>query len=363
MRGIWPRAASLAAVALIVSGCAAVQQGQSQASPSESPSSSPSGSSPAATPSGAPIAITNANFHPGEVSFTYKPNLALAASGGAGSYTWSVSAGSLPDGLTLTQNGSVYGEPTAAGTFHFTVQVADSAGATAAIARSVAIAPRIAATLIPACAHSCAVEVGCATVCGTYGTLSGGAGPFTYALQQGGYVPTGTKVSKSGFSLAGTFTAVAKYWQFTVLVTDSSGGAATITPTFYVFPHLSFSGAAKCFGDYLTPCSVKIPYSGGTPGGVPKVAVVGFGRICPTLLFCYPTPTAPPPSLATIAAGGYVTVSVLKACGYLPGGPAGCPSGWYGVVFLNLTDRSPCSAGKYCVSPGAEAVTVEIAGS
>jgi hypothetical protein len=355
---MWVRVALLAALVLVVSSCAGVQN-QAQASPAESPSSSPAASpAPSATPEAAAVAITNADFHPGEVGFTYSPSLALAATGGSGTYTWTVGGGALPAGLTLSSNGSVYGDPAVAGTFNFTVQVTDSEGATAAAARSVAIAPAIKATLIPACALHCSVEVGCVAVCGTFGTLSGGAGPFTYSPQPGGYVPLGTTVSRSSLALTGTFTAVAKYWQFTVLVTDSSGGAAAITPTFYVFPHLSLARSATCKGDYNTSCSVRIPYSGGTPGGTPKVNITGYGQYCSTS--CYPKPTAPPPSFVMTVGGGYVTVSVQRACGYP--GIAGCPAGWGGVLYLGLADQSRCGAGTYCSSPGPTALSIEIVG-
>lgn len=49
----------------------------------------------------------------------------LAASGGTPPYTWSVTQGALPSGLTLL-NGVLSGTPSAAGGFTFTVRVADS---------------------------------------------------------------------------------------------------------------------------------------------------------------------------------------------------------------------------------------------
>ncbi|MCP5559197.1 MAG: hypothetical protein H7A55_15735, partial [Verrucomicrobiaceae bacterium] len=56
----------------------------------------------------------------------------LAATGGSGTgYTWSVSAGSLPTGITLSAAGVLSGTTAVNGTFNFTAQVTDSAGATA----------------------------------------------------------------------------------------------------------------------------------------------------------------------------------------------------------------------------------------
>ena len=50
----------------------------------------------------------------------------LAAGGGTAPYTWSVSAGALPAGITLGGTGVLSGTATAAGTANFTVQVSDS---------------------------------------------------------------------------------------------------------------------------------------------------------------------------------------------------------------------------------------------
>jgi hypothetical protein len=51
----------------------------------------------------------------------------LSAAGGAGPNTWSVSAGSLPAGLTLNAStGEISGTPTARGTFSFTITVSDT---------------------------------------------------------------------------------------------------------------------------------------------------------------------------------------------------------------------------------------------
>src|SRR5579862_7961688 len=53
------------------------------------------------------------------------------ASDGIAPYTWSISAGSLPNGLTLTPSGdtttaTISGTPTTTGSYSYTVQVTDS---------------------------------------------------------------------------------------------------------------------------------------------------------------------------------------------------------------------------------------------
>ncbi len=52
----------------------------------------------------------------------------LAASGGTPGYTWSLTSGSLPSGLTLSSAGLLSGTTTAGGSYSFTVKVTDSAG-------------------------------------------------------------------------------------------------------------------------------------------------------------------------------------------------------------------------------------------
>jgi uncharacterized protein (TIGR03437 family) len=87
---------------------------------------------------GAVLSITTTSLPGGTVGTAYSAT--LQASGGTLPYKWSVTAGSLPAGLTLNQSsGALSGTPTTAGSFSFTVQVADSANATATIALSITI--------------------------------------------------------------------------------------------------------------------------------------------------------------------------------------------------------------------------------
>ena len=55
----------------------------------------------------------------------------LAATGGTGTYTWTITSGALPPGLNWS-NGTISGTPTAAavaGTYSFTAQAADTQNA------------------------------------------------------------------------------------------------------------------------------------------------------------------------------------------------------------------------------------------
>jgi hypothetical protein len=319
----------MAVAVLLVAGCELrPPTAQNSSSPQVSPSPSPEPT---------PIAITTPSFHSGEVTIAYPP-VALAATGGTPPYQWTLGAGALPGGLTLSADGSVSGTPTAGGSFNFTAHVADTRGASADAPTSISIVAAPSASLTSACSQYCSVEQGCDSTCGAFGTVSGGTAPYTYTLL-GGYVPHG--VSLSGLALAGTFTTPAKFWQFTVQVTDSLGATSTIAPTFYVYPHISLSGGI-CSGNFITGCTVSLPYAGGTPGGTPSVAVVG--NAAPDVRGCWSATGGPGPAGATVtASGGLVKVTI----------PKGMINGYGAVWTLVLTDQSLCGSGARCTSPGA----------
>ncbi len=318
----------MAALVLIVSGCAAVQN-QSSVSPSPLPSQSPS-------PSPVALAITSAGFHAGEVGVAYAP-VTLTASGGTPPFTWRVSAGVLPGGLAIGSDGTVGGKPSRAGSFHFTLQVADSAGAKVAVARSVGIAPALKLSLIPACATHCSVEVGCVNVCGRFGTAAGGRPPYRYALTQG-FVPTGT--SQSGLSLTGTFAGSPSRWQFTVAVTDSLGVTKLITANFLVYPHISVSDATCSVSSLTLTCTRQLWYVGSIPGELPTVTATSWSTTdCKVPAVCLPRP-----ALSAIVQPGLVTVTLTFA----PSWPA-----YTGTLKLLITDKDLCGAGNYCSAKAA----------
>ena len=73
-----------------------------------------------------PVIIITFNLSPGWAGEIYSDT--LEATNGATPYTWSISSGSLPDGLSLnTATGEISGIPTTEGTVDFTVKVTDSA--------------------------------------------------------------------------------------------------------------------------------------------------------------------------------------------------------------------------------------------
>ena len=87
-----------------------------------------------------PLAITfpSTCCNAGTVGSSYLQN--FFSSGGVSPFTWTVAAGQLPPGVTLTGS-HLGGTPTAAGTFPFTIKVTDSAGNHATESGSITISP------------------------------------------------------------------------------------------------------------------------------------------------------------------------------------------------------------------------------
>lgn len=83
------------------------------------------------------LMVTTTSLPDGTVNSAYRAS--LRAAGGVTLYTWSVSSGSLPAGLTLSPSGAFAGTPTDTGTFDFTVLVTDSALQPATVSQALSI--------------------------------------------------------------------------------------------------------------------------------------------------------------------------------------------------------------------------------
>lgn len=80
-------------------------------------------------PSGSQVTLACVSATTGTVGTAYSSS--LAAAGGTPGYTFSITAGALPSGLTLNATtGAITGTPTAAGAFNFTAKVVDATGTT-----------------------------------------------------------------------------------------------------------------------------------------------------------------------------------------------------------------------------------------
>ncbi|HKV87636.1 MAG TPA: hypothetical protein VJT78_06530, partial [Candidatus Dormibacteraeota bacterium] len=222
MRGTWFwRPLALPAALVLFSACANPFVGQAKSPVLTAPSANPSPTPlAAATPTG-PLTASAPSLKVGEVNAVY-PQLAFSATGGRPPYQWTVYAGAPPPGMSLGTDGSLNGSPTAAGTFKFVAQVADSGTSTATAPGQIVIKPALVASLLPPCATACAVEIPCADVCGLFGTVNGGVAPYTYSVTSG-TVPSGTALANNAFRLTGFFRGGPGFLQFTASVKDGLG--------------------------------------------------------------------------------------------------------------------------------------------
>ena len=172
------------------------------------------------TPLGPP-AISTSSLPQGSVNAFYTAS--LTATGGQAPYSWSVTQGNLPAGLTLNgATGVISGTPTTLGTASFTVQVRDSQPTPASAQANLSIA-------ITNSFKVTTSELPNGTVGTPYqATLSAGGGvpPYTWSLVSGS-LPLDLTLSTSGV-ISGTPTA-AGTWSFTVQVADSQSQMATAT--------------------------------------------------------------------------------------------------------------------------------------
>lgn len=169
----------------------------------------------------APVVVVAPTSVPGATVGTAYATTNITASGGTAPYTFSVSAGALPAGLTLSSAGGLSGTPTAGGTFNFTVNAADSSGAPGPYNGSQAYTLTVAAPAITLPATTLSNGTVGSAYAATLNAATGGTAPYTYAVASGA-LPAGVTLSGSG-ALSGTPTAGGTF-NFTVTATDSSTG-------------------------------------------------------------------------------------------------------------------------------------------
>jgi hypothetical protein len=159
----------------------------------------------------------------GEVSAVYAAT--LTQSGGVGPFTWVVSSGTLPNGLSLSSSGTIGGTISASatpGTFSFTAKVTDSQGNNV-VSGTLSITVDSALTITPP-AFPLGI-VGSAYAAPAFSASGGSGSGYTYAVASGS-LPTSLAITPGTGVISGTPT-VAGTFTFAVKVTDSLGLSAT----------------------------------------------------------------------------------------------------------------------------------------
>ena len=253
-----------------------------------------------------PLTITTASI-PG----TWTRNapytaVTLLATGGTSPYSWSVSIGSLPTGMTLSTAGVLAGTPTTAGSFIFTVQATDGntlAPATATRQYTIVINELLAITTTT-------------LVNGTSGVLynqslakSGGTTPYSWGVKAGSSLPAGLSLDPVNGTITGIPTA-AGTTTFTVTLTDASGAKVEQALTLTVISPIAITQPASQLMAVNAPYSLTLATTGGK---TPLTWTVTAGSL-PTGLTLNPS-TGVISGTSTVTGNFAATIQVIDAEG------------------------------------------------
>ena len=206
----------------------------------------------------APVKITISTLPDGVVNAAYSTS--VTATGGLGALTWSVSAGTLPGGLTLSSSGSLTGSVTTAGSYTFTITVRDTSSPalsaqqpfTLLIAQPLVIASPVFPDAVVGKPYSFTL------------TSTGGTSPENWSLAAGA-LPPGLTLTSAGL-LSGTPSAASPTgYSFTLTVSDSASPAQTLSSSFTVRVAnvLTITTMALPGGDVNAAYSTNLAASGG----------------------------------------------------------------------------------------------------
>jgi uncharacterized protein (TIGR03437 family) len=213
-----------------------------------------------------PVSVTTPS--PIDATLGISRTVVMTASGGVGSYVWYVASGSqLPPGFTLdTISGFLSGTPTTLGTFNFSVQAIDNAGATGTGALVMIVRPPLAITTASPGPNGMVGASYSLTL-----AASGGYPPITWTVDSG-TLPAGLSLDSAAGTLSGTPQAAGAF-SFVIRATDSTKATTTkpfslaITPAaagvLLSVTTLNFSAASG--GDAPAPQSIAVISTGDQP--------------------------------------------------------------------------------------------------
>jgi len=220
--------------------------------------------------------IVLGNLSNGTVGTAYHDSI-TNVSGGTAPFTYAITTGSAPAGLTLAANGALAGIPTTAQIDTFTVTVTDAGGCQ----------DNHQYILTMSCPT---ISVGTLEQAGTVGTAyshtynaSGGTAP--YAFTSSGTLPTGLTLSGAGV-LSGLPTVAGSY-PFSVTATDHYGCSVTVFDTVnMVCPAITVSPSTLpnlydsiAFSQKFTSAGGNAPYAYSLTGSVPPGLVMSHDTL------------------------------------------------------------------------------------
>ncbi|MGI8525259.1 MAG: putative Ig domain-containing protein [Pseudolabrys sp.] len=272
----------------------------------------------------------------------------VTASGGTGPYTFALSSGSLPAGLSLDSAGNLTGTPTGSGPSTFTVRATDTVNNTGTRSDTINVGSNILTVTPPTLPN------------GTQGApyrqtlgASGGTGPYTFAVTSGA-LPTGLSLAAGGV-LSGTPSASGPF-TFTVRATDSvfNIGSNSYTVTISATPltlspsSLPAGTVGNAYNQTITASGGTAPYnyvvlSGALPSGLSFNPGTGAITGTPTAAGSYSFTVQATDSAATTGTRAY-TINVGSSI--LAVSPASLPAGTKGTAY-NQTVTASGGTGPY----------------
>lgn len=219
------------------------------------------------------VSVSPATLPNGAVTAAYSQT--LAASGGVAPYSFAVTAGALPAGLTLSAGGVLSGTPTAGGTFNFTATATDSSPFPGPFAGSRAYTLVVTPPTIALPATGLAGGTVGSAYSASITVASGGTAPYSYAVTAGA-LPGGLSLNAATGAIIGTPSSAGTF-NFSITATDSSTGTGPYTATqSYAITVTDIPPVANAMSLTVAYNAAATPVTLNITGGVPtSVAVAG----------------------------------------------------------------------------------------
>jgi len=276
---------------------------------------------------------------------TYKSaySASIAATGGAGTLTYSQLSGALPTGVVLASTGAVTGTPTVVGNFSFTVQAADAFGDAGTQALTLKVSyPALAVTPLTAPTGYVGSTYTSTTLAATGGSGTG----YAWSLASGSAMPAGLGLSTAGV-ISGTPTT-AGTTSATVVVTDSASNTANLGISIVVKPAVSITTATTLPVAYVgTVYSQTLAATGGSGTGYTWTVTggstlpAGLALSSAGVLSGTPTATGTPSFTVTVTDSASNTASATFSMTIDPGvsitAATTLPGGYQGTAYPSAT--------------------------
>lgn len=256
----------------------------------------------------------------------------LASVSGIGALTYSLSAGSLPAGLSLSADGVLSGTATAAGTSSFTLQVADSSAPAQTATKTCSITVN-AAVVAPTITAACPLPNAVLNTAYSTTLTATGTGPIVWSLT-GGALSGALSLSPAGVISGlpihpGTV-------HFTLTATNSVGSVSKVCSLVV----LHTAPVAPTIG---TAC----PLASATVGTAYSLAFFSAGGVAPLTY--------------SLTAGALPAGMVLSPAGVVSGTPTVAGTASFTVQVADSASPTPLTNAKACsitVNPMATAPTI-----